>query len=95
VEDREVRARVSAAHAVLGLAVTPFLFFGAPRMAAASLHPQPLISARTLTGRAGPAMKPEEIVVLAGAALGFIALFFWLHGLATRLTALEDGEPPA
>lgn len=95
VEDREVRARVSAAHAVLGLMVAPFLFFGAPRMAAASLHPQPLISARTLTGRAVPAIEPAEIAVLAGVALGFIALFFWLHGLATRLAALEDGEPTA
>ncbi len=94
VDDLEVRARVSAAHAVLGLVVAPFLFIGAPRMAIFSFHPQPLISAQTLTGRAGPAMEPAGMVVLGAGVLGFTAMFFWLHDLATRLTVLEEDEPP-
>lgn len=90
IDDAEVRARVSAVYAVLGLVVAPFLFFGAPRMAIFSLHPQPVISVGILTGRAEPDVGPAALAVLAAAALGFIALAFWLHDLSTRLAALEE-----
>jgi len=90
VEDAEVRARVSGAYAVLGLVVAPFLFFFAPRVAAFSLHPQPVINKEVLTGQQGPGMDPTALAILVAGALGFMVLFFWLHNLTTRLAALED-----
>ncbi len=94
MDDAELRARVSAAYAVLGLVVAPFLFFLAPRMALFSLHPQPLINKEIFTGQ-GMRMDPAALAVLAAAALGFLGLFFWLHDLTTRLSALEERAPSA
>ncbi len=93
--DPEVRARVSGAYALLGLVAAPFLFFGAPRVAVFSLHPQPVINTGTLTAHQAPAMAPAGIAVLAAGALGFIALAFWLHDLTTRLAALEERKASA
>src|SRR5215472_5855455 len=45
VEDGEKRARLAAAYAVLGLVVTPFLFFIVPRITY-SPPPEPFINAR-------------------------------------------------
>lgn len=79
IEDPETRARISAAYAVLGLAIAPFLYFILPRMASMSLHPEP----------GGSRMAaPIAHVVLAGIA-GFTALFFWLLSLRRRSLALE------
>ena len=82
IEDPETRARISAAYAVLGLLVAPFLYFILPRMASMSLHPEP----------GGSRMAaPIAIVVLAGIA-GYTALFFWLLSLRRRSLTLEFEE---
>lgn len=90
VGDTEVRGRVAGAYAVLGLFVAPFLFFVAPRLAAFSLHPQPVVSAEVLAGQEEVGMDPRILYVLLAGSLGFMVLFFWIHNLATRLAVLAD-----
>ena len=84
VEDAEKRARLAAAYAALGLAVTPFFFFVVPRITF-SLHPEPVINAR---GRVE--MDPRMLQVLLASGAGFMALFFWLQDLRTRVLAVAD-----
>jgi len=84
VEDDNTRARLSAAYAVLGLAVAPFLFFIMPRIMF-SLHPQSVINAQ---GKVEVESRMVQ-VLLAGSA-GFTALFFWVHNLRCRIQALSD-----
>src|SRR4051812_25721689 len=43
IDDPEKRARLSAAYALLGMVVTPFLFWIVPRITF-SLHPQPVVN---------------------------------------------------
>lgn len=85
VEDLEKRARLAAAYAALGLVVTPFCFFVLPRIAGFTLHPEPVINAR---GKIE--MEPRMLQVLLASGLGFMALFFWLHDLRTRMLAIAD-----
>ncbi len=85
VEDSEKGARLAAAYAALGLVVTPFFFFVLPRIADFTLHPQPVINAR---GRVE--MESRMLQVLLASGAGFMALFFWLHDLRTRVLAVAD-----
>ena len=80
IEDPETRARISAAYAVLGFIVAPFLYFIMPRIAKFSLHPKP----------AGTEMEPRIALVVVAGILGFTALFFWMQSLRSRLQAIED-----
>lgn len=84
VEDPEKRARLSAAYAILGLVVTPFLYWVVPRMVF-SLHPEPVVNAE---GKAD--MQSEILQVLLASGLGFTLLFFWIHNLQTRMLALAE-----
>lgn len=84
LEDRDQRARLSAAYAVLGLAVAPFLFFIMPRIMF-SLHPQSVINAQ---GKIE--MESRMVQVLLAGSAGATALFFWIHNLQCRLEALSD-----
>src|SRR6202166_3307781 len=84
VEDAEKRARLAAAYAALRLVVTPVFFFVVPRITF-SLHPEPVINAR---GRVE--MDPRMLQVLLASGAGFMALFFWLHDLRTRVLAVAD-----
>jgi len=82
VEDRETRARLAAAYAVLGLVVAPFLFFVLPRITF-SLHPESVINA---SGKVE--MESRMLTVLLTGSAGFTALFFWMHRLALRVRRL-------
>jgi heme exporter protein C len=84
LEDRDQRARLSAAYAVLGLAVAPFLFFIVPRIYF-SLHPQSVINAQ---GKVE--MESRMVQVLLGGSAGCTALFFWIHNLRCRAQALLE-----
>jgi len=84
LEDRDQRARLAAAYAVLGLVVAPFLFFIMPRIMF-SLHPQSVINAQ---GKVEVESRMVQ-VLLAGSA-GCTALFFWIHNLQCRLQALVE-----
>jgi heme exporter protein C len=84
LEDRDQRARLSAAYAVLGLAVAPFLFFIMPRIMF-SLHPQSVINAQ---GKVE--MESRMVQVLLAGSAGATALFFWIHNLQCRIEALSD-----
>jgi heme exporter protein C len=84
VEDVDTRARLSAAYAVLGLVVAPFLFFIVPRITF-SLHPQSVINAQ---GKVE--MESRMVQVLLAGSAGFTALFFWLHNLQCRVRALQE-----
>ena len=84
VEDRETRARLSASYALLGLVVTPFLYFIVPRITF-SLHPDSVVNARGTID-----MESRMVQVLLASVAGFTALFFWMHNLQCRLQALED-----
>jgi len=86
VEDGETRARLAAAYAVLGLVVAPFLFFVLPRLAAFSLHPEPVLNAE---GKID--MEPAMLLVLVAGAAGFTAVFFWMHRLQCRIVAWREG----
>jgi heme exporter protein C len=84
LEDRDQRARLAAAYAVLGLVVAPFLFFIMPRIMF-SLHPQSVINAQ---GKVE--MESRMVQVLLAGSAGCTALFFWLHNLQCRLQALAE-----
>lgn len=84
MEDQETRARLSAAYSVLGLVVAPFLFFILPRLTF-SLHPESVINAQ---GKIE--MESRMLQVLLAGAIGFTALFFWIHNLQCRLQTLWD-----
>ncbi len=79
VEDPENRARISAAYAVLGFIVAPFLYFIMPRLASFSLHPKP----------AGSEMDPSIARTLVAGIFGFTVLFFWMHSQRRRIMVLE------
>lgn len=85
IADQEVRRRLAAAYAVLGLVVAPFLFFVAPRMAAFSLHPEPVLNAEGELR-----MDLGVLAILIGGSLAFMALFFWMRNLGTRLGAVVE-----
>lgn len=80
IEDPESRARISAAYAVLGFIVAPFLYFIMPRLASFSLHPKP----------AGAEMAPDIGLVVIAGILGFTALFFWMQSIRRRILTLES-----
>lgn len=84
VEEPEKRARLAASYAILGLVVTPFLYWIMPRLTF-SLHPEPVVNAE---GK--PQMQPEILRVLLASGVGFTALFFWLHDLQVRILALTE-----
>jgi heme exporter protein C len=85
LEDRDQRARLSAAYAVLGLAVAPFLFFIMPRIMPFSLHPQSVINAQMKVE-----VESRMVQVLLAGSAGCTALFFWIHNLQCRLQALAE-----
>jgi heme exporter protein C len=87
VEDEQARARLSASYALLGLVVAPFLYFVLPRITF-SLHPQPVVNAGGAVD-----MNPRMLAVLLSGAVGFTALFFWMHNVAlrARLLARRNG----
>lgn len=84
VEDPEKRARLAAVYALLGVVVTPFFFFIVPRITF-SLHPESVINAQ---GKIE--MESRMLQVLLAATVGTLALFFWMHNLARRASALRD-----
>lgn len=86
VPDLETRRRLSAAFLALGLVVSPFLFFVAPRLGF-SLHPQPVINPEGQLK-----MDSPIFTVLMASMLGFTVLFFWLHDLHRRLLALGEED---
>jgi heme exporter protein C len=79
IEDRDTRARLSAAYAVLGL------YFILPRIMPFSLHPQSVVNAQ---GKVE--MESRMLQVLLAGSLAFTALFFWIHNLQCRIQALAD-----
>lgn len=89
MEDRETRARLSAAYAVLGLVVAPFLFFVLPRITF-SLHPESVVNT---SGKIE--MESRMLQVLLAGSAGFTALFFWIHNLQCRLQALAERKSSA
>lgn len=84
VDEPERRGRLAAAYALLGLVVTPFLFWIVPRITF-SLHPEPVVNA---SGKVD--MDPRMQHVLYASGLGFAALFFWIHNLQSRLQAVAE-----
>lgn len=83
VDDPEKRARLSAAYALLGVVVTPFLFWIMPRLTY-SLHPEPVVNAE---GKID--MESRMVQVLTASTFAFTVLFFWMHNLQCRLQALR------
>ncbi|HYU35931.1 MAG TPA: cytochrome c biogenesis protein CcsA [Thermoanaerobaculia bacterium] len=82
VDDPEKRARLAAAYALLGVVVTPFLFWVMPRLTY-TLHPEPVVNAEgkfDMDNRMG--------IVLFASTFAFTVLFFWMHNLQCRLQAL-------
>jgi len=84
VEEPEKRARLAAAYALLGLAVTPFLFWVVPRITF-SLHPDPVVNR---SGKVDMDAANEQVLFASG--FGFAALFFWMQNLQCRLEALAE-----
>ena len=84
LEDVETRRRLAAAYAVLGLVVAPFFFFVVPRLTF-SLHPEPVVN---VAGEVE--MDPRMLQVLLTGGIAFVALFFWLHRLRTRIAMLSE-----
>ncbi len=82
IEDPENRARISAAYAVLGFIVAPFLYFIMPRLSSFSLHPKP----------AGAEMDPSIGRVVMAGIFGFTVLFFWMQSQRRRILTIEAGE---
>ena len=84
MDDPEKRARLSAAYAILGLVVTPFLYWIVPRITF-SLHPDPVVNS---AGKVDMDTPNQQVLYASGA--GFTALFFWIHNLQCRLQALAS-----
>lgn len=84
VEDAETRARLAAVYALLGVVLTPFLFFVVPRITF-SLHPEPVVNEQGDID-----MESRMLQVLLAGSVGFTALFFWVHDLQCRLQARAD-----
>lgn len=84
VDEPEKRARLAAAYALLGVVVTPFLFWIVPRITF-SLHPDPVVNS---AGKVD--MDSANQQVLYGSGLAYAALFFWVHNLQCRVQALFD-----
>jgi heme exporter protein C len=82
IVDDDARARLSAAYAVLGLVVSPFLYFVLPRLGF-SLHPQPVINT---AGKVE--VEARMLIVLVASSAGFTALFYWMLSLRSRVAAL-------
>jgi heme exporter protein C len=80
--DDDARARLSAAYAALGLAVSPFLYFVLPRLGF-TLHPEPVINT---AGKVE--VEWRMLTVLVASSAGFTALFYRLLALRTRVAAL-------
>jgi len=87
IDDQDTRGRLSAAYAILGIVVTPFLFWIVPRITY-SLHPEPVINAE---GKIEMESRMQHVLYASG--LGFAALFFWMHDLACRVAALRERKP--
>lgn len=85
VPDPETQRRLAAAYAALGIVISPFLFFIAPRMVAFTLHPDPVVNPEGQIN-----MESRMLQVLLASTAGFTVLFFWLHRLQWRLLALKD-----
>ena len=84
VDEPERRARLAAAYALLGLVVTPFLFWIVPRITF-SLHPDPVVNE---SGKVD--MDAPNLQVLFASGVGFASLFFWVHNLQCRLDSLAE-----
>jgi heme exporter protein C len=84
VEDPQTRGRLSAVYALLGVVITPFLYFIVPRITF-SLHPDPVVNAQ---GKLQMDSKMWQI--LFASSVGFIALFYWMHNLQCRLQTLAE-----
>lgn len=84
VKDPRLRGRLAAVYALLGLVVTPYLFWVVPRITY-SLHPDPVVNS---SGKVE--MDPRIQHVLYASGLGFAALFFWMHNLQRRLESLAE-----
>lgn len=82
VDDPEKRGRLAASYALLGVVVTPFLFWIMPRLTY-TLHPEPVVNAE---GKVD--MESRMVQVLIASTFAFTALFFWMHNLQCRLQAL-------
>jgi heme exporter protein C len=89
VEDPEKRARLAAVYAILGLVVTPYLYWIVPRITE-TLHPEPVVNAE-----GERKMQSEIFQVLMASGAGFLALFFWLHNLQTRIQSLAERNAAA
>jgi len=83
VVDEHSRARLSAAYAILGLVVAPFLYFVLPRLGF-TLHPEPVINAQ-----AKMEVERRMLIVLLASSTGFTVLFYWMHALKRRVAAIE------
>lgn len=86
VSDEGRRATLGAAYNILGLVVSPFLVFVAPRLASlAGLHPD-------LIGSFGGGLPigPRTMTVFLAALAGFTGVFIWAYMLANRVSRLED-----
>lgn len=84
VDDRQLRARLAAVYAILGVFVTPIFFFVVPRVTW-SLHPDSVINTRGTID-----MDSRIWNVLLASWIGFQALFFWIHRLRCRIWALAE-----
>ena len=89
VEDPDKRGRLSAAYALLGVVVTPFLFWVMPRLTY-TLHPEPVVNAE---GKME--MEARMGQVLTASTFAFTALFFWMHNLQCRVQALAERKSAA
>ena len=84
IADDDARARLAASYAVLGLAVSPFLYFVLPRLSF-SLHPEPVVNT---AGKVE--VEARMLTVLIASSAGFTALFYWLLSLRSRVAALAQ-----
>jgi heme exporter protein C len=84
IADDDARARLAAAYAVLGLAVSPFLYFVLPRLGF-SLHPEPVINTQ---GKVE--VEARMMSVLIASSAGFTALYYWMLSLRSRVAALDQ-----
>jgi len=87
IDDENTRGRLAAAYALLGMVVTPILFWVVPRISKMTLHPDPVVNTQ---GKVN--MESRMQIVLYASGIGFTALFFWIHNVQCRLQARSERQ---
>ena len=93
IDDRELRARLSAAYALIAVVAVPFLVFVLPRITN-SLHPGGAGTPAPVVNADGSQNIDARMrIVLYSAFVLFLFLFAWIYRLRVKIGTIEIQKP--